>query len=165
MRAASMQATPIATTPTPATPTTAYTRQRDRPRRTNAGPPPGEYVMEIAVSDGERGTSRRVLVTVTGPAGIEIVFPRGGEVLEAGSVARIRWKTVGIDDVTIRFSPDGGRTWTRLAESVDTDSPEWLDFPWRVPEAPSRECLIQVSDYFDQMEVRSGPFEIAAPRA
>ncbi len=35
---------------------------------------------------------------------------------------------------------DDGQNWDILEITVDKSKPEWLDYPWIIPDQPSRDC-------------------------
>ncbi len=102
----------------------------------------------------------------TAPAGgaadsITVLSPNGGETLKAGATHVIRFRTVNIDDVTISLSTDGGQRWKTFVFSLDTTSEHWGRYPWKVPETPSDNCLIEVRGYFGHAPDESDrPFRI-----
>ena len=65
-------------------------------------------------------------------------------------------------DVRIDYSTDGGATWKGVTPSVDVSSPNWLNFPWTVPDEPSTQCQITISGYIGGSigNVYSGTFTI-----
>jgi hypothetical protein len=92
---------------------------------------------------------------------ITIIAPNGGEVWEVGTTQHIRWSTNKIDDVTIRYSTNNGQNTSVLEITVDKNKDEWLDYPWIIPDEPSRECLIYISGYFGEVPTQSAStFEI-----
>ncbi len=92
---------------------------------------------------------------------IEIISPNGGEIWEAGSTQHIRWSCMAIDDVSLRYSTDNGTSFKTIEVTVDKSKPGWLDYPWLVPDEPSKECLVFISGYFGEAPTQSAaPFEI-----
>jgi len=97
---------------------------------------------------------------ITGPS-ITLLSPTGGEVWQVGTTQHITWETVGIDDVTLRYSTDNGENWEIIEITVDMGNPQWLDYSWEVPDTPSTECLVYISGYFGEVPTQSAePFEI-----
>jgi Big-like domain-containing protein len=94
---------------------------------------------------------------------ITIIAPNGGEVWEVGTTQHIRWSTVGIEDVTLRYSTDDGQNWDMVEITVDKSKPEWLDYPWIIPDQPSKDCRVHISGYFGEVPTQSADsFEIKA---
>lgn len=80
-------------------------------------------------------------------APITISTPNGGEVVSSGTTYNIQWTTVGITDVTLQYSTDGGTTFTTIAGSVDTASPNWLSYPWDTTGIFSTNVIIRIEEY------------------
>lgn len=94
---------------------------------------------------------------------ITILEPQAGDVWEVGGTEHIRWQTEGVQDVTLKVSTDGGGSWETIAVSVDASMPEWGDYPWTVPDTPSEDCKIFISEYFGEVPTESGTFAIRPP--
>ncbi len=109
----------------------------------------GDYVLRLTADDGDKSASDDVSVTVAPPPSITITRPAGGETFTAGNTEQIQWTTVGVDDVRMAFSADDGQTWTTVAETVDTQDPEWCDYTWTVPNIPTNQARIQLTVYSD----------------
>jgi hypothetical protein len=85
-----------------------------------------------------------------GPAGtgsaasIELVSPRGGDRLLAGSAHVITWKSDGPAapaTLALAYSTDDGKTWSVIAEEV----PDSGSFPWVVPDRLSENGRLRVT--------------------
>ncbi len=123
---------------------------------------PGEYTFRLTVDDGELQGSDEITLSVTRPLSIDLMSPIGGETLIAGQIFHIQWSTADTDNVYIFFSSDNGATWSGLADYMlvwDTD-PDWGDYAWTVPDTPSTQCLIGLTDFWGSVETISAPFEI-----
>jgi Leucine-rich repeat (LRR) protein len=72
-----------------------------------------------------------------------VTFPNGGEQLTTGLSYEITWSTTGtLENVKIEYSLDNGVSWNTLVEStVNTGS-----YNWTIPDTPSDNCLVRVSD-------------------
>lgn len=68
--------------------------------------------------------------------------PNGGENWRAGSVENITWTATDVAMVTIEYSTDNGTSWT----SVATTTASSASFGWTVPDTPSEQCLVRISD-------------------
>jgi hypothetical protein len=93
-------------------------------------------------------------------AGPVVLQPNGGEQVLAGQSYTIRWRVVEgtpVARVALGYSPDGGATWTLLAEVDNTGSYVWL-----VPPVISHTCLIKVADVLapSQADTSDKPFSI-----
>ncbi|MFC1654911.1 immunoglobulin domain-containing protein, partial [Myxococcota bacterium] len=109
----------------------------------------GDYVVRLTADDGDKNASDDAAITVMPPPSITITRPAGGESFTAGDTEQIQWTTVGVDDVRMDFSADDGQTWITAAETVDTQSPDWGDYPWTVPNIPTTQARIQLTVYSD----------------
>jgi len=121
----------------------------------------GDYTVRLTADDGDQSASDETAITVLPPPSISITRPAGGESFTAGDTEQIQWTTVGVDDVRMDFSADDGQTWTTIAETVDTQNPDWCDYPWTVPNAPTSQARIQLTVYSDPFNgTVSGQFTI-----
>jgi hypothetical protein len=77
------------------------------------------------------------------PATITATSPNGGESWVVGSTHNITWTTTGaIANVKIEYSTNGGTAWSTVIASTSNTG----TFPWTVPNTPSTQCLVQVSE-------------------
>ncbi|MCJ7588115.1 MAG: hypothetical protein MUQ00_09490, partial [Candidatus Aminicenantes bacterium] len=83
---------------------------------------------------------------------LTVKAPKGGEKWTAGATRTILWKTVGsIAKVRIKYSTDGGATWTMIANAAKNTG----SYSWKVPSTPSANCLVRISDAKD-----NSPFDM-----
>ncbi|MBW1810165.1 MAG: hypothetical protein JRJ87_18350 [Deltaproteobacteria bacterium] len=120
----------------------------------------GDYVLRLLADDGDKSSSDEVGITVTGPPSIAIVSPAGGELWQTGSVQTIQWTAFGVFDVRIDYSVDGGQNWNQVEASIDTNSPNWQNYPWTVPNDPSEQAIIQLTEYSLITSAQSNLFSI-----
>ncbi len=106
-----------------------------------------------------RGVSAKPF-TITPPF-VKVVSPNGGEVWETGIRNTIAWSSLGIDNVRIEISSDGGASWTIAAQSVSASQKA---FSWTTPDTPSDRCLVRVNDAANAAlsDVSDAPFTIKA---
>ena len=71
-----------------------------------------------------------------------LLQPNGGEQLETGTVAKIKWEMVNVEHLSIWFSTNGGTNWNLIAANIDASPAE---YNWTVPETESSNCLIKIS--------------------
>ena len=71
-----------------------------------------------------------------------LLQPNGGEQLETGTVAKIKWETVNVEHLSIWFSTNGGTNWNLVAANIDASLTE---YNWTVPETESSNCLIKIT--------------------
>jgi hypothetical protein len=81
---------------------------------------------------------------IQSPRTIVITYPKGGESFEAGSNPIITYSSLGNSGyVNLDYSIDGGITWDTIA----TNQPDDGDYGgWIVPNSPSTNCKIRISD-------------------
>jgi len=74
---------------------------------------------------------------------LSVTSPNGGEIWLIGTRHDIAWSTsVQIANVKIEYSVDGGSSWTTITGSTANSG----IYPWNVPNAPSTNCLVRISD-------------------
>ena len=74
---------------------------------------------------------------------LTLLYPGGGEVLNAGETFEITWTSEGIIEyLKIDYSVNNGIDWIEIVESTENDG----FYTWKVPNTPSDECLIKISD-------------------
>jgi hypothetical protein len=99
------------------------------------------------------------------PAGtptITVTSPNGGENFGIGVPQDITWKSTGtIDNVCIEYSINNGSSWTKI---VGTTPNDWA-YTWIVPNTPSSQCLVRISDAADgdPVDVSNSVFNITQP--
>jgi len=72
-----------------------------------------------------------------------VISPNGGEDWQVGSSHDITWTSGGTSgDVQIEYSINNGSSWTEEVAST----PDVGTYSWTVPDAPSGNCLVRVSD-------------------
>ncbi len=92
---------------------------------------------------------------------IDVTSPSGGEVWLVGSAETIAWDISEFsDDVQIEYSTDSGATWTDIVSSTTNTG----TYAWTIPNAPSENCLVRVSDAADGVPwgISTATFEITA---
>lgn len=79
---------------------------------------------------------------------ITVLSPNGGETLNYGDTVSISWTSVGISQVSIEYSINGGMNWV----TISTDVPSPGNFSWAVPNSPTTIGLVRVKSgiYSDQ---------------
>ncbi len=100
-------------------------------------------------------------LTIT-PLSEGIFNPDTGDVLYAGSKFKISWYSEILgDSVLIELSRDNGGTWQELGVTEND-----FVYEWTVPNLPSNECVIRVSDYpSGNPSYSSGVFSIQSTTA
>jgi hypothetical protein len=89
---------------------------------------------------------------------ITVISPDGGEALLIDSIYEITWtSSENIENVKIKYSINNGETWTDIIESTPNDG----SYEWPVPNTPSDDCLVRISDTDDDpMDDSNAPFSI-----
>lgn len=76
---------------------------------------------------------------------ITVTNPNGGENLTGGANYAIYWSSLGAgSSVTIDYTIDNGANWTTIVSGASNNGV----YNWVVPNTPSTNCKVRVSDYF-----------------
>ncbi len=76
-------------------------------------------------------------------ASIRVTSPNGGESWQVGTVYTITWISSNTSgEVNIELSTNGGGSWSPIA----TNEPDDGSYDWTVPNQPSSNCLVRISD-------------------
>ena len=77
------------------------------------------------------------------PPNITLTSPMGGETWTGGSIEDITWSSSAgddaIDSVDLRYSMDGGESWT----FIETGLPDTGTYSWTIPNVNSDQCIIK----------------------
>jgi hypothetical protein len=114
--------------------------------------------MDISSSDISNGVFSIVLPP---SAKITITSPNGGESCKVGSIHKITWTTIGnVNEVRIECSFNNGTSWVDIVSSI----PNTGSFDWTVPDNPSNDCLVRISEPDgDPADVSDNVFSIVEP--
>lgn len=96
----------------------------------------------VGVAVGDSGTIIRYQRYVA-PQPLVLFGPDGGQVWDVGSQRAITWGAKGVTDVRIEFSTNGGSKWSTL---VGTTPAAAGSYAWVIPNTPSTECQIRITD-------------------
>lgn len=95
---------------------------------------------------------------------IIVTSPNGGEEWPVGSIQEIKWITgsAPVGEVKIEYSIDNGNTWMEIIDRTENDGV----FEWEIPDTPSSECLIKISEADDGQptDISDAPFTIYSPQ-
>ena len=92
--------------------------------------------------------------------GITITAPNGGESWDAGSAQVIKWNSLGVTNVKIEYTTNNGVAWTQIAASVSSNG----FYSWNpIPNTPSTNCKIKISDVDNKYTDQSDAFFTIAP--
>jgi RHS repeat-associated protein len=118
---------------------------------TAPGTPSSQCLVRVSEMDGYPSDTSNEFFTIAALPVITIVTPNGGEQLEMGTTYGILWESsVPLSDMKVEYSTNNGSTWVTLVESTDQYS-----YDWTVPNTPSDDCLVRVTDNF------SGVFDVS----
>jgi hypothetical protein len=122
-------------------------------------------LVRISESDTDTGPSdvsnaEFSIIPPSSPA-IAVTYPNGGENLYVDSTYEITWTDTGsIDDIRIEYSINGGTSWTEIIACMSDNG----SFDWTVPDNPSENCLIRVSETDgNPVDVSDAEFSIVSP--
>ena len=98
--------------------------------------------------------------SIVAGAAIAVTSPNGGENWAAGSSRNITWTSSGVSNVKIEYSTNGGSSYTSVIASTSNTG----SYAWTVPNAPSTNCLVRVSDASNAAvnDVSNATFTISA---
>lgn len=74
---------------------------------------------------------------------IQLTSPNGGENWPVGSEQNITWNSNDITNIKIDYSTNSGTNWINIVPSVQSIGGS---FTWTVPNTPSENCIVLVSD-------------------
>ncbi len=74
---------------------------------------------------------------------LSLASPIGGETWQIGSTHNIKWYSYNVTSVKIYYSIDNGTTWTSIVDSIQAASGS---YDWIVPNTPSVNCKIKITD-------------------
>jgi hypothetical protein len=92
---------------------------------------------------------------------IRVTAPNGGEQLVVGSQFTITWDAANTrEDVQIEYSINGGQNWREITAASGNNG----KYDWTVPDAPSDNCLVRISETDGQpSDVSDEIFSIVSP--
>ena len=85
----------------------------------------------------------------------QVISPNGGEIWGVGSVYNIVWSGGTPPPFTIEYSTNSGGSWLPVASGVSA-SP----YPWTIPNTPSSNCRVKVTNYLGQTDMSNADFAI-----
>ncbi len=83
---------------------------------------------------------------VVQPEAVTVTDPNGGESWTVGSSHNITWTSDCLDNVKIEYSTNNGSDWTEEVASTPAGPGS---YSWTIPDEPSDQCLVRVSDADD----------------
>jgi photosystem II stability/assembly factor-like uncharacterized protein len=91
---------------------------------------------------------------------IIVTSPNGGESWLIGSVHNITWNSSYVSSVKIEYSTDLGNSWITVINLTPSDG----IYAWTIPNTPSSNCLVKVTDWTNPMtyDESDNPFSITS---
>jgi hypothetical protein len=83
------------------------------------------------------------ILPVPGQSTVQVTAPNGGEEWFVNSQQNITWTSTNITNVKIDYSTNNGGLWLDVVASVPAATGSYT---WTIPNTPSTQCLIRVSD-------------------
>ena len=127
------------------------------------GLPSGKYYWSVqSIDNNFSGSSFAPTQSfiVQEPQTIKLTNPESGDTLIAGSISNITYTSIGNSGyINLYYSIDGGITWDTIATNAE-DNGEWQN--WVIPNRPSSECKIRISDVDGFPSSVSGLFSIVS---
>lgn len=128
---------------------------------------PPSTPLSFSRSDGELYTPRDNLPRCfwAGAPRMQVISPNGGETWGAGTSQTITWLSENFGkakaNVKIEYSTNSGGSWTPVQHAV----PDTGSYLWIVPDTPSENCLVRISDAADgdPYDVSDANFAIGYP--
>jgi PKD repeat protein len=106
-------------------------------------PAAGTYTVTVNGFAVPQGPQEYYLVYEIRGNDIAVTYPSGGEGFVPGEQEVIRWDAVkGQGNFTLEYSTDNGVVWNNISTTVNQNT---LQYTWTVPNAPTGEALIRVS--------------------
>src|SRR3990170_3826674 len=118
----------------------------------------------VRVSEANTGTPYDVsnAAFTIAPQVITVTSPNGGETWQAGSSHNITWTSSCFSgNVKLEYSTDAGSSWITIIASTSNGG----TYPWSVPNTPSTNSLVRVSDAADGTpnDISNAVFTISPP--
>jgi photosystem II stability/assembly factor-like uncharacterized protein len=126
----------------------------------------GVYTVTVVGKGPDGAATHRRTITISAlPALVQVLQPNGGEQMFVGSAYPISWAKNLVDTVKIEYSTDNGSSWNLISPGVPassmaiihpklrakgvagpTETSALAVYNWIVPNTPSANCLVRVSD-------------------
>jgi uncharacterized protein (DUF362 family) len=94
---------------------------------------------------GTNNPAQMDVVNIQNPSAkaVTLLIPNGGENWKVGDKKKITWNSQNINDLKIDFSYDNGVNWSTIVNSISANLKE---YEWTIPNNPSTQCKIRISD-------------------
>ncbi|MGD2092317.1 MAG: SBBP repeat-containing protein, partial [Candidatus Aminicenantes bacterium] len=105
--------------------------------------PSTNCLVRISDTAGPATDTSNAVFTIAEQRTLTVTAPNGTESWEGGTSQTITWNSTGsIANVQIEYSTDNGSSWNTVEASTTNDG----NYNWTVPNTPSTNCLVQISD-------------------
>ena len=105
--------------------------------------PSTECLVRITDADGSPTDQSDDVFTIVSEPFINVIVPKGGESWQVDSIHDIVWYSAGTSGtVDIDYSVNNGGAWSSVISSTTDDG----SYSWTIPDNPSDECLVRVTD-------------------
>jgi hypothetical protein len=105
--------------------------------------PSDSCLVRVSDTDGDLSDVSNSIFTILKTPNITVTSPDGGEEWYVDSLYDITWLSENTSgNVKIEYSTDNGSSWTEEIASTPDDG----SYSWTIPDAPSVNCLVSVSD-------------------
>ncbi|NOZ56862.1 MAG: hypothetical protein GXO73_08770, partial [Calditrichaeota bacterium] len=105
--------------------------------------PSDQCLVRITDTDGYPSDQSDAVFRISPAPSLTVTSPNGGEDWQVGSTHDITWTSSGTSgNVKIEYSTDNGSNWTTITSSTVDDG----SYSWTIPNTPSDQCLVKVSD-------------------
>jgi hypothetical protein len=122
--------------------------------------PPDSTITTAANLLNDMGGYRFKVVYNPGAPMIRVTSPNGGENWEVGNQYDITWTSNNVINAKLEYSSDGGTSWISIINSA----PSAGSYAWIVPNTPSSNCLVRISDASNPstQDISDAPFIISS---
>ncbi|MGD2091880.1 MAG: hypothetical protein PVH61_37250, partial [Candidatus Aminicenantes bacterium] len=124
--------------------------------------PSTNCLVRISDTAGPATDTSNGVFTIAEQRTLTVTAPNGTENWEGGTNQTITWNSTGsISNVLIEYSTDNGNSWNTVEASTTNDG----NYDWTVPNTPSGNCLVRISDTAGPTtDTSNGVFTIAEQR-
>jgi Leucine-rich repeat (LRR) protein len=105
--------------------------------------PSNSCLLLVADTNGSAADTSNAIFTISPIPFITVTSPNGGEDWEAETAHDIIWISTGTSGgVKIEYSTDNGSSWLDVITSI----PDTGAYSWTIPDTPSDNCLVRITD-------------------
>lgn len=125
--------------------------------------PSTQCLVKISDVVGSASDASDAVFSIVPERTLTVTAPNGGESWEGDTLQTVTWNSTGsIANVKLEYSIDNGGSWNTVIASVSNSG----SYGWTVPNTPSAQCLVRVSDAAGTAsDVSNGVFTILQGRS